>query len=164
MSELVADGVVVLCQYTLKDGSGEVLDSSSPGDPLVYLHGGSNIVPGLERELTGKAVGDRVEVVVAPEDGYGPRSGESQKVDRSNFPPEVQLEAGMHFVVQQEDGEVVPVWVAAVDEEAAHITTDHPLSGVELHFDVTIERLRAPTEDELKHGHPHGPDGASHHH
>ncbi len=165
MSKIVADGVVVLCQYTLKDGAGETLDASEDGDPLVYLHGASNIVPGLERELTGKAVGDRVEVVVAPADGYGDKSGQTQRVDRSNFPPEVDLQPGMHFVVQDEDGEVVPVWVADVDEAAAHITTDHPLAGVELHFDVTIERLRAPTADELAHGHPHGPDGqAGHHH
>jgi FKBP-type peptidyl-prolyl cis-trans isomerase SlyD len=165
MSDLVADGIVVLCQYSLKNSAGEVLDSSEEGDPLVYLQGASNIVPGLERAMLGKAVGDRVQVVVAPADGYGEKTGEAQKVERSNFPPEVELEAGMHFVVQQEDGEVVPVWIERVDEEAAYITSDHPLAGETLHFDVTVERLRAPTEDELTHGHPHGPDGtAGHHH
>ncbi len=165
MSDLVADGVVVLCQYTLKAADGEVLDASEPGDPLVYLHGASNIVPGLERELTGKAVGDNVQVVVAPEDGYGEASGEAQRVERSEFPDDADLEVGMHFVVQDDDGDVTPVWVVELDDEAVYISDDHPLAGVELHFDVTIERLRAPTEDELAHGHPHGPDGhAGHHH
>ncbi len=159
MSEIVADGIVVLCQYTLKNGDGEVLDSSEPGDPLVYLHGADNIVPGLDAELTGKVVGDRVQVVVAPEDAYGAATGESQRVTLDNFPDDAELEVGMHFLVEQEDGDVVPVWVAGLDDEAVHITTDHPLAGVTLHFDVTIEGLRAPTADELEHGHPHGPTG-----
>lgn len=165
MPDLVADGVVVLAQYRLTNTAGEVLDESQPGEPLVYLHGADNIVPGLEKQLVGKKVGDSVSATVPPEEGYGERTGQSVRVEKTNFPPDVDLQPGMQFVVQQEDGSVAPVFVTEVDADAAYITTDHPLAGETLQFEVTIERLRAPTEDELAHGHPHGPDGtAGHHH
>ncbi len=161
-SEAIADGTVVTIHYTLRDSDGHVIDSSSDGEPLCYLHGADNIVPGLERELNGRRVGDRIQAVVAPEDGYGTRSGpEPQEVPRSAFPEDADLEEGMQVVANGPDGSF-PLWVVDVDQERVIVDHNHPLAGVTLHFDVEVAGVRAATADEKQHGHPHGPGG--HHH
>ncbi len=162
----IGDGNVVLFHYTLKNAEGEVLDTSDGADPLFYLHGGGNIVPGLEEELTGKSVGDKMSVVVPPEKGYGVRGGPGpQPVERSAFPPEVELEAGMQFHAEAPDGSPLTLWISAVEGDQVLVDANHPLAGVTLHFDIEVTGIRSATEDELAHGHPHGPDGtAGHHH
>ena len=154
---------VVTMHYTLKSPDGDTLDSSDGDEPMSYLHGAGNIVPGLEKALTGKAVGDEVAVVVEPADGYGTRSGpEPQKVPLTAFPDDAELEQGMQIVARSPDGEMFPLWVVAVDEQHAVLDHNHPLADVTLHFDVRIVEIRAATAEELEHGHPHGPGG--HHH
>ena len=162
----VEDGKVVLFHYTLKNGEGAVIDSSDGADPLFYLHGAGNIVAGLEEELAGKVVGAKMSVVVPPEKGYGVRGGPGpQPVDQSAFPPEVGLEVGMQFVAEAPDGSPLTLWVTAVEDGQVLVDANHPLAGVTLHFDVEVSAIRAATEEELAHGHPHGPDGtAGHHH
>jgi FKBP-type peptidyl-prolyl cis-trans isomerase SlyD len=108
----IADGKVVMFHYTLKNDAGEILDSSSGGDPMPYLHGAQNIVPGLERQMAGKAAGAKFQAVVPPEEGYGVREGDPQEVPRQAFPPDVELAAGMQFLATDESGEQVPVWIA----------------------------------------------------
>ncbi len=159
----VADKSVVTIHYTLKDSDGEVLDSSAGQDPLAYLHGAGNIVPGLERELTGKKVGDKLNVVVKPEDGYGERQGEPQKVPLTSFPDDAELEAGMQIVAQGPNNEMFPLWVVEVGDDFAMLDPNHPLADVTLHFDVEITEIRAASEEEVAHGHPHGPGGHHHH-
>jgi FKBP-type peptidyl-prolyl cis-trans isomerase SlyD len=160
----VSDGVVVAIHYTLKNDAGETLDSSAGADPLEYLHGAGNIVPGLESALTGKRVGERFNVVVAPADGYGERDARGvQRVPRDSFPPEVDVQPGMAFLADGPDGEPVQVWVSAIEGERVVIDLNHPLAGVTLHFDVEISALRAAHAEEIAHGHPHGPDGHHHH-
>lgn len=160
----VADKTVVTIHYTLKNSDGDVLDSSVGQDPLSYLHGAGNIVPGLERELTGKNVGDKVAVVVPPAEGYGERQGpEPQKVPLSSFPDDAELEAGMQIVASGPNGEMFPLWVVAVADEHALLDHNHPLADVTLHFDVEITDVRAATDEEVEHGHPHGPGGHHHH-
>ena len=162
--ELIASGVVVGLHYTLKNAAGEVLDKSEPDAPMVYLHGHDNIVPGLERKLSGRAVGDTLHVVVAPEDGYGDRDprGE-QKVPREAFPPDAPLEAGVQLAVRDASGDLVPLWISKVEGDVVHVDLNHPLAGETLHFDVEVLSLRAATAEELEHGHPHGADGHDHH-
>ena len=156
----VADGQIVIIHYTLKNDQGDVLDSSSGADPLPYLHGAGNIVPGLENALSGKAVGETVDVVVSPEEGYGVRDPAAvQEVPREAFPEDAEVVPGVQFVMQDDGGQVIPVWVTAVVEDA-----NHPLAGQALHFSVTIESLRDPTEEEKTHGHPHGLTGTESHH
>ncbi|MBI5431768.1 MAG: peptidylprolyl isomerase [Planctomycetes bacterium] len=156
----VSDGVVVAIHYTLKNDAGETLDSSSGGDPLEYLHGAGNIVPGLESALTGKQLGEQLEVSVAPADGYGERDPRGvQKVPRNSFPPGVDLQPGMAFLADGPDGEPVQVWISALEADRVVIDLNHPLAGVTLHFEVQISALRAATAEEIEHGHPHGPDG-----
>jgi FKBP-type peptidyl-prolyl cis-trans isomerase SlyD len=163
MQAAVASGKVVSIHYTLADDEGSVLDSSAGREPLAYLHGAGNIVPGLERELTGKRVGDALKVRVPPEEGYGlhdPRG--VRRAPRSAFPPDAHIEAGMEFSVEVEDGRVVPVWIAAVEPDAITVDFNHPLAGVALNFDVTVTAIRDATAEEIAHGHPHGPGGRIH--
>ena len=159
----VADGQIVTIHYTLKNDAGETLDSSSGGEPLSYLHGADNIVPGLERELTGRQTGDKLTVVVQPEDGYGTREGpEPQPVPRSAFPDDAELRAGMQILAQGPSGDPFPLWLVSVSEDHVLVDQNHPLAGVTLHFEVEITGIRAATDEEKSHGHPHGPGG--HHH
>ena len=156
---------VVLFHYTLTNDSGETLDSSRERDePMPYLHGSGNIVPGLEQQMVGKTVGDTFVAVVAPADAYGERSsGPPQEVPRADFPPGANIEVGVSFSVQGDDGPFM-VWVVAVDDNTISLDTNHPLAGQTLRFDVEITAIRDATPDELTHGHPHGPDGKGGHH
>lgn len=159
----IENGKVASFHYTLKNDAGEVLDSSRGRDPLPYLHGAGNIVPGLERELEGKGVGHTFDVRVEPEDGYGVRRGEAQAVERTAFPPNVQLEMGMPLQAQTESGEVIPLWVSKIEDETVWVDQNHPLAGVALNFAIEIVSVREATDEEIDHGHPHGPDGHHHH-
>jgi FKBP-type peptidyl-prolyl cis-trans isomerase SlyD len=162
-TETVRDGLVVEIDYVLRDENGRELDRSEAGDPLAYLHGAENIVPGLEKSLAGKRAGDTLQVRVSAADGYGEHDGQpARAVPRSAFPSRMRLQPEMQFELESDAGEVIPVWVSKVDTESVWCDTNHPLAGVNLVFDVTIVGLRAATPEELDHGHPHGPQG--HHH
>jgi FKBP-type peptidyl-prolyl cis-trans isomerase SlyD len=161
-SPVVGDGKVVLIKYTLSDASGEVLDRTDE-EPMGYLHGANNILPGLEKKLTGHAVGDRIEAVLPPEDAYGERTGPGpQPVPREHFPPGIDIEVGMPFAVEDESGNVMSIWVTDVEDDRIFIDANHPLAGQTLHFEVEVVGVRNATPDELSHGHTHGPGG--HHH
>lgn len=162
----ITDGVVALFHYTLTGDDGAVLDSSHErGEPLPYLHGSHNIVPGLERELAGLAVGDKRKVTVSPEEGYGPHNGmEPQPVPRGEFPSEIPVHEGLQIMAQGPDGRPFPLWIHHADDENVYLDSNHPMAGKTLHFDVEIMRIRQATDDEKAHGHPHGPDGHAHHH
>jgi len=161
----VAAGKVAIIHYTLKNDAGETIDSSAGHDPMPYLHGGGNIVAGLEEALGGKSIGDKVDVVVPPEKGYGPRQDTPpQPVPRDAFPPDVELQVGMQFMVEAGEG-YAPVWIVGVKEDSVLLDGNHPLAGATLHFSVEVVGLRDATDDEKAHGHPHGLDGtAGHHH
>lgn len=159
----VADKHVVQMHYTLTNPDGEVIDSSAGREPLAYLHGSGNIVPGLERQLSGLAIGAKVTALVPAVEGYGEREDiEPQEVPRQQFPPNVDISAGMMFQAQTPDGRPFPVWVSKVEGDTVYIDPNHPLAGVDLKFDVEIVSVREASEEELAHGHPHGPGG--HHH
>jgi FKBP-type peptidyl-prolyl cis-trans isomerase SlyD len=146
---------VVAIQYTLTNDEKEVLDSSEGREPLVYLHGADNIIPGLEAALVGKKEGDAVNVTVAPEEAYGPFYQERlQEVPREAFGEHQDLAPGMVFRAQTEDGEEQVV-ISEVTETTVTVNGNHPLAGQHLTFDVTIESVREATADELAHGHPH---------
>lgn len=162
MTEKVAANKVVTISYTLRDDDGEIIDSSDDGAPLVYLHGASNIVPGLEEELEGAARGDSINASVPPEKGYGPRIGEAQEVPRKLFPAEAELVAGMQVVAHDDEGRQIPFFITGIGEETVTVDPNHPLAGETLHFAVKIEAMRDATEEEVAHGHPHGEGG--HHH
>ena len=154
----VQDNMVVGIHYTLTNDSGEELDTSIGFEPLMYLHGAQNIVRGLENGLLGLGVGEKKTVIVSPTDGYGERQSKAPvEIPRSNFPPNIQVQAGMMFHTQGPDGSPVPFWVTAVTDENVIVDTDHPLAGVTLNFDVEIAEIRAATEQEVSSGRVHGP-------
>ena len=152
----IAKDSVVTIHYTLKDGGGAVLDSSAGNEPLAYLHGNGNLVPGLEAALEGKAKGATLDVTVAPAEGYGPRDEKLvQKVPKRMFEGSVDL--GMRFHA----GPSV-VTVTHIQGDMVTIDANHPLAGQDLHFSVEVMDVRAASEEELEHGHVHGAGG--HHH
>lgn len=161
---LIAADKVVSIDYTLTNDEGEVIDSSGPGDPLVYLHGADNIVTGLEGALAGKTAGDELNIVVEPEEGYGDYHPELVSVvDRAAFEGIDEIEAGMEFEAQSPDGDSQIITVREVDGDEITVDGNHPLAGQRLTFQVKVVDIRDATEDELAHGHPHdGEDG--HHH
>ena len=155
MSLMIGDKSVVTIHYTLTDDAGEVLDNSRDSDPMVYLHGASNIIPGLEKQLTGKTAGATLKVTVSPEEGYGEHSPEAiQKVPRSAFEGVEDIQPGMQFQTEGPQGMQIIV-VAEVSEEEVTVDANHPLAGKTLHFDVSIEAVRDATPEELDHGHAH---------
>lgn len=160
---VIASNTVATIHYTLRGDDGEVLDTSVGGDPLSYLHGHDNIVPGLERQLTDRAVGDRLTAIVEPAEGYGERRPDGRRsIERAAFPADVQ--PGMQLFAEDGEGRVLPIWVRAVGEQEVEIDLDHPLAGARLHFEVEVLEVRAANAEELTHGHPHGRHGDAHHH
>lgn len=158
----IAERSVASFHYTLTNDAGDVLDSSEGREPLAYLHGVGNIVPGLEREMAGHVAGDSFSVDVAPEDGYGNYIDELvQVVPRKSFEGVADLAVGMQFQAQTGQG---PIAVVVTEIEGDDVTVDgnHPLAGETLHFAVEIVDVRAASAEELQHGHVHGAGG--HHH
>lgn len=158
----IADDCVVAMHYTLRDPEGTVIDQSDE-EPLFYLHGHENIVPGLERELTGMKAGESKLVIVSPEEGYGVREEEMVlKVPLSEMPSDLTPEVGMTIEMESDDGHSVPVQITEVAADHVLLDANHELAGITLHFDIKIEEVRRASEEELTHGHVHGPGG--HHH
>ncbi len=156
MSLLIGDNSVVSMHYKLTDNDGNVLDSSEGMEPLTYLHGAGNIIPGLEKALVGKVAEDSLTVKVQPADGYGEVMQELiQTVDKSAFQGVETVEAGMSFEAQGPDGMAQRITVKEVDGDQVTIDANHPLAGVELTFDVNIVSIREATDEEIKHGHVH---------
>jgi len=158
----IADHKAVKIHYTLTAQDESVIDSSRDGEPLDYIHGLGILVPGLETVLQGKKTGDRIVVTVPPSEGYGERSENLlQKIERNMFEFDGDIEVGMRFQAETDQG-VELVQVAAVDDEFISIDANHPLAGETLNFDVEIIDIRDATEEEIKHGHVHGEGGCGH--
>ena len=153
---MIGDKMVVSMHYTLTDNDGKVLDSSEGAEPLDYLHGAGNIIPGLETALIGKVADDALKVTVEPKEGYGELIPELiQKVNKSAFEGVDNLEPGMAFEAQGPDGQVQRVVISAVEGDEVTVNGNHPLAGVTLNFDVKIVSVRDATEEEIAHGHVH---------
>lgn len=157
----IADNTVASFHYTLTNDAGEVLDSSQGREPLAYLHGAGNIVPGLEKAMTGRAAGDSFTVDVAPEEGYGVHhDGLVQEVPLEAFAGVPQVEPGMRFQAQTPQG-MHSVVVTAVNDGMVTVDGNHPLAGQTLHFAIEVTGVRAASAEELAHGHVH--DGSEQH-
>lgn len=153
---------VVSIDYTLKNDAGDVLDQSTSDNPLSYLHGHNNLIPGLENALAGKASGDDVTASIPPAEAYGEYDENLiQAVPRNLFQGVDQVEPGMQFQAQTGQGMQV-VTVREVDDENVTIDANHALAGQTLHFAVTVKDVRDASEEELAHGHVHGPGGHEH--
>jgi FKBP-type peptidyl-prolyl cis-trans isomerase SlyD len=149
----ITDGRVATIHYTLTDDDGQVIDTSPQQKPLSYLHGAGNIVPGLEKALAGKQVGENLKTEIPPEQGYGPRHDAMvQEVPRSAFPDIDAVKPGMQFEARTERG---PLLVTVTEVGAENVTVDgnHPLAGKTLHFAVEVADVREATEQESNQGH-----------
>lgn len=151
---------VVTLDYTLKDDSGTVLDSTSGRGDFTYLHGFKNIIPGLENALSGKKIGDSFSVRIEPGHAYGERNDDMvQTVARDQFDSVEELEVGMQFQGQSPNGQMMIVTVTDIKDDEVTIDANHPLAGVTLNFDVKVVGIRDATPDEIEHRHVHGPGG-----
>jgi len=158
----IAADQVVSIHYTLKNDAGEVLDRSQADAPLTYLHGHGNLIPGLERELTGKSSGDRLQVRIVPAEAYGEYDqGLVQRVPRRALKGVRDVRVGLQLQAQTAQGARV-VTVTQLSGDLVTLDGNHPLAGQHLNFDVEVGAVRAATAEELAHGHVHGPGG--HHH
>lgn len=152
----VADNMAVSIHYTLTDDDGKVLDSSIGDEPLVYLHGTGNIIPGLESALHGKAVDDKFKVRIAAKDAYGEKNDEMiQVISRKMFEGIDELEVGMQFHADVSSGPGV-VTIINIDGDNITIDGNHSLAGMALTFDVQVVAVRPATKEEAEHGHIHG--------
>jgi FKBP-type peptidyl-prolyl cis-trans isomerase SlyD len=141
---------------------GEMMDTSVGHEPLEFLQGAGNIIPGLEQELYGMAIGESKKVIVLPEDGYGVLDPEAfVEVPKEQFPANIPLEIGIEIQVTDQNGNPMHARIDSVGDEAVTLDFNHPLAGKELHFDVKVVGLREATDEENEHGHVHG---GGHHH
>ena len=156
MSLLIADNVVASIHYTLTDNAGQVLDSSQGAQPLTYLHGAGNIIPGLERALHGKAAGESVEVRVAAVDAYGEvQAALIDVVPLEAFQGVDDVKPGMAFEARRQDGRAQRIVVKSIDGDQVTVDANHPLAGMELNFAVEVVEVRPASEEEIAHGHVH---------
>lgn len=160
----IATDHAVSIHYTLTDDHGNTIDTSCDRDePLAYLHGYGNIIPGLEKELTGRSVGDNLKVTIEPADGYGEHNTALiQQVPREAFGEGAELEVGMQFQAEM-DEDVRLFTITAINGDTVTVDGNHPLAGHRLHFAVEVTGVRPATEEELAHGHIHGAGGHHHH-
>ncbi len=158
----IASNDVVSIHYTLRNDSDQVIDRSADGEPLAYLHGHGNLIPGLERELTGRSVGEHLKVRIPPAEGYGEYDQQLvQRVPRRALKGIASLRVGMRLQAGTNHG-ARPVTVTQIVGDMITIDGNHPLAGQTLSFEIEIAAVRAATEEELAHGHVHGHGG--HHH
>ncbi|AMD01746.1 peptidylprolyl isomerase [Halomonas sp. M5N1S17] len=158
----IAQNSVVAFHYTLTNDAGEVLDSSEGREPLTYLHGAGNIIPGLEKGLEGRESGEKLNVTVAPEEGYGEVQPQLvQEVPRDAFQGVEAVEPGMQFQAQTQGGPLM-VTVTKIEGDTVTVDGNHPLAGQKLNFDVEIADVREASQEEIEHGHVHGEGGVEH--
>ena len=158
----ITTGSVVASDYTLTDDDKDIIDSSTGSEPLAYIQGEGQIVPGLEKAMEGKKAGDSFKVSVSPEEGYGVHDPENiSVVPADQIEGGDELEEGMQLHTEGEFGEQT-VLITKVDGNEVTIDGNHPLAGMTLHFDITIREVRNATKEELDHGHVHGPGGNHH--
>ena len=152
---------VVSMHYKLTDNDGQLVDKSDT-TPLAYLHGHGQIVPGLEKELEGRSVGDKLTVAVAPGEGYGEYAEELLvKVEKNQLADIPNLEVGMQVEGESPEGVAIFTIVEITDVDVT-LDGNHPLAGEVLNFEVSVESVRAATEEEITHGHAHGEGGQIH--
>lgn len=159
----ISQHTVASIDYKLTDGDGEVLDTSEGREPLTYLHGAGNLIPGLESALEGSAPGEAVAVTVDPSEGYGERDDNLiQQVPKTAFEGVEQIEPGMRFQATDEQGQGRVVTVTGVDEEQVTVDANHPLAGVPLNFEVNVVDVREASQEEIEHGHVHTGEEGEH--
>ena len=154
----IEDGQVVSMDYTLHV-DGKIVDTSDGREPLEFIQGTGNIIPGLERELYGLKVGDSKTVRVVAKDAYGEIDPDALvDVPRNEIPKDIPVKLGVELTVRNEDGELLDARIVSVSKDSVQLDFNHPLAGKDLDFEVTVVELRDAEAEELEHGHVHGDD------
>ena len=154
---------VVSIRYTLKDENGEILDQATKEQPFAFLSGQNQILPNLEKKISEMVIGSQQKVVLSPEQGYGNyREDAVKQVKRSEFPEKIELQEGQRFMADLGEGKHQPFFVKSISENDVTIDFNHPLAGVTLEFDLELLDIRDATNEEIMHGHVHGPGGHKH--
>ena len=157
-SLVVADDMVVSLEYKLTVDDEEV-DYSEEGEPLEFIQGHAEIIPGLENQLYGMAIGDSKQIDVKSDEAYGKLDPTAyMDVHRKEFPAEIPLDIGTVLQVKDTDGDVINAQINQVTSESIQLNFNHPLAGKDLQFQVTVTDLRLATSEEIEHGHVHGDD------
>ena len=156
-SLVVANDLVVSLDYKLRLENREVVDTPAGQEPLEFLQGQGQIIPGLEQALYGMAIGEEKDVTVLSDDGYGQRDPNAyQQIPSDALPPDLKLEPGMALELVDNTGQPIPATVAEVHPNGVLLDLNHPLAGETLYFSAKIAGLRAATGEEMAHGHVHG--------
>ena len=155
MSETVQDNLVVTLDYTLVADE-EILESTDDGEPIVFIQGIGQIIPGLESALYGMKVGEKKTVVIEPEEAYGDYDPESLEIaKKEEFSEEIPLDVGTFLDLRDDEENVLSAQVIEEDEDTVTLDFNHPLAGKTLTFQITLTALRPPSDEELEHGHAH---------
>jgi FKBP-type peptidyl-prolyl cis-trans isomerase SlyD len=134
----IAAGKKVKFDYTLTV-DGQVVETTQGKQPLDYIHGQNQIIPGLEKQLEGMKVGDSKKIIVKPEDGYGPVMKEAfREFEKSKLPKDVEPQVGMMLELKDPEGNAYPAAISEVKETTVMLDFNHPLAGKELTFDVKV--------------------------
>ena len=160
---MIKKNSVVSMSFSLKNEKGIELDRADKSSPFSFLYGSGQMIPGLEKELEGLNVGDKKNVTVSPNEGYGLFNPQLQmQVSRSNFPKDADIQPGMQFEGQGDGGTKTVFTVKAVVGDKIEVDGNHPLAGETLHFSIEVAGVRDATQEELSHGHAHGEGGIHH--
>lgn len=155
---------VITINYTLKDTEGNLLDSTDNGGPFSFITGNMQVLPGLEEALVSMIIGSKKNIKLAAADAYGEYDENAiQKVNRSLFPEEAELETGMTYFAHSPEGQHIQFVITKIENEDITVNFNHPLAGKNLEFDVELLDVRDATPEEISHGHVHGPGGHHHH-
>jgi FKBP-type peptidyl-prolyl cis-trans isomerase SlyD len=154
---------VITMNYTLRDGKGNVIQSTKNDAPFSYLSGKNQILPKLEEEIDNMLIGGKKKVKLVYDDAYGKYDDNAtQQVNKADFPKDMNIEVGMEFMMNSPEGKKVPFNIKSIIEDEVTIDFNHPLAGMDLEFEVELLDVRDASVEELQHGHVHGPGG--HHH
>jgi FKBP-type peptidyl-prolyl cis-trans isomerase SlyD len=161
MSMTVKDNLVVSIQYKITDDKGNLLDKTEDGESMSYIHGTDSLVPGLEKALKGKKIGDSLKVRVKSKDAFGEYISDLvEVVDRTDLADLEPIKEGMEFESEDEDGDLTVVEIKKIEDNKVTIDANHPFAGLNLNFEAEIMDIRKATKEELDHGHVH--DGHQH--
>ena len=162
MAEKIEQDSVAIVHYTGTFVDGEVFDSSEGKDPLAYLVGHGQMIQGFEQEMLGASIGESREFTLTPDRAYGEKNEDAiQKIDRSQFPEEMQLEVGMTVGAQSDQGPI-QFSIKEIDGDIVTVDFNHQMAGMTLKFRVEVVDVRPASAEEILHGHAHGPGGVQH--
>jgi FKBP-type peptidyl-prolyl cis-trans isomerase SlyD len=147
----IAEKIYVAIDYKLTLESGQEIDKSQDGQPLGFITGFGQVIPGLEKALMGRTAGESAQLVIEPEEAYGQvRDDLFQEIPKSQFPGDIELKQGMNFEAQSPSGPMMITISKINDNDTVTVDLNHPMAGKQLHFDVNVVEVREPTPEELQ--------------